>query len=99
MNSLPEAIRNAISSNDVESIQVWLEMHPPPSYKILQESLLSAMRNGSLEMIDILLNHGATVSLLTMSEAFTRAETAVFQQLIDHGWDVDSTEFQVPPVQ
>ncbi|KAI4917882.1 uncharacterized protein J4E92_008819 [Alternaria infectoria] len=57
------------------------------------------MPSGTIEMIDTLLKHGATLSFLAFLEAFEREETAVFQKLIDYGWDVDSTEFELPAVQ
>jgi len=99
MNSPPVVIQDALSSDDVDGVRAWLERHPPPSYKILQECLLLAMPSGSLEMIDTLLKHGATLSFLAFLEAFERKETAVFQKLIDCGWNVDSTEFELPAVQ
>lgn len=99
MNSPPVVIQNALSSDDVDGVRAWLESHPSPSYEVLQECLLLAMPSGSLEMIDTLLNHGATLSFLAFLAAFERKETAVFQKLIDYGWDVDSTEFELPAVQ
>jgi len=99
MDNPPAAVQDAISSNDVEVVRAWLKRHPPPSYNALQECLLLAMPNGSLEMIDTMLKHGATVSFLAFLEAFEREETAVFQKLIDYGWDIDSTEFELPAVQ
>jgi len=99
MNSPPVAIQNALSSDDVDQVRAWLERHPPSSYETLQECLLLAMPSGSIEVIDTLLKHGATLSFLAFVEAFERKETAVFQKLIDYGWDVDSTEFELPAVQ
>jgi len=99
MNSPPMVIQNSLSSNDVDPVRAWLERHPPPSYEVLQECLLLAMPSGSLEMIDTLLKHGATLSFLAFIEPFEREETAVFQKLIEYGWDVDSTEFELPAVQ
>ncbi|KAF1846344.1 ankyrin, partial [Cucurbitaria berberidis CBS 394.84] len=66
--------------------------------KELDECLTSVMPEGSLGMIKILVRHGSKLTIFSFFKAIRREEPAVFQLLIDHGWNIDSTEFEVTAV-
>jgi hypothetical protein len=99
MGNTPQEIQDAIGSDDTDKLLKLLRVHPERSYEELQDSLTTAIATGSLRIIEILLDHGATLKYSSYDELSIREEPAVFKQLIDHGWDINSTEFEQPPVQ
>ena len=99
MSIVPPEIQEAIDSDDTDKLLKLLRVHPERSYEELQDSLYTAISAGSLQVIKTLLDHGATLTNVSYNALFTRAEPAVFKQLIDHGWDINSTEFERPPLQ
>ena len=99
MDNVPGEIQEAIGSDDTDKLLKLLRVHPERSYEELQDSLTIAISTGSLRTIEFLLNHGATLKYSSYDELFIREEPAIFKQLIDHGWDINSTEFERPPVQ
>ncbi|CAN9081169.1 unnamed protein product [Alternaria alternata] len=98
MDNVPREIQEAIGSDDTDKLLKLLRVHPERSYEELQDSLTIAISTGSLRTIEVLLDHGATFKYSSYDELFIREEPAVFKQLIDHGWDINSTEFERPPV-
>ena len=97
-NRLPSDIKDATKSNDTKKLRKWLRQWPDPEYEAKQDCLELAIREGSIETIKTLLAHGATLTYIAFLKAIHREEPAVFQQLLDHGWDIDSTEFGRPAV-
>jgi hypothetical protein len=57
------------------------------------------MPEGSLEMIKRLIQLGARLSSVSLHSTIKREEPAVFAFLIESGWDINSTEFEVSVLQ
>lgn len=95
---IPNDIQDAIKSNDTKTLRKWLRQGPDPGYEAKQDCLKLAIRESSIETIKTLLSHGATFTDHSFYKAIDREEPAVFQQLLDCGWDIDSTEFGSPAV-
>ncbi|KAI4942814.1 hypothetical protein J4E91_009734 [Alternaria rosae] len=95
---VPKYIKDAIKTNDLKTLRKWLRQWPDPEYEAKQSCLDLAIRKSSIDTIKTLISHGATFTDLSFYKAIDREEPAVFQQLLNHGWDIDSTEFGSPAV-
>ena len=91
---IPNEIQDAIKSNDLKPLRKWLRQWPDPEYEAKQDCLKLAVRESSVATIKTLLSHGATLATSSFHKAIEREEPEVFQQLLDHGWDINSTEFE-----
>jgi hypothetical protein len=52
-----------------------------------------------MPIIELLLRLGAKVNVLSLESAIEREEPTVLQVLVDHGWDINSTEFEDTAIQ
>tara|TARA_R110002003_G_scaffold149_7_gene13537 strand:+ start:384 stop:677 length:294 start_codon:yes stop_codon:yes gene_type:complete len=95
---LSATLQNALRNDDLDTITTSLNDHPTVSQAELDECLTIAMPHGSLATIRLLLGHGAKLKSLSFINAISRAEPAVFQLLMDSGWDVNSVELERPAV-
>ena len=95
---LPKEIQEAIVSGDRKTLRRWLRQYPEPEYEAKQDCLLITICKSSVETIKTMFSHGATLKDSSFSKAISREEPAVFQQLLDHGWDINTTEFGCPAV-
>lgn len=59
----------------------------------MSDSLTFAITHGKLESIETLMVLGAEMNESGFLQAIKRGDLAIFQLLIDRGWDVNSTEF------
>lgn len=82
-----------IRTNDTKALENSLSECPAISQKELDECLSSAMGEGSLDMIRMLLQHGAKLQRLSFIRLNARADPAVFQLLMDYGFEINTTEF------
>jgi hypothetical protein len=98
MNLSPN-LQDAIVIDDLESVKARLCQEPAASQGDLDACLVLAMPSSSLEIIKLLLQLGAKLKPASWSSIFNRGDPAVFQLLIDAGWDIDSTERERPAVQ
>lgn len=92
----PTTLQDAIRSDDLENITTSLKNHPMLKQADLDECLTLAIPHGSLSTIKLLLHLGAELNRVTLLKACMRAVPAVFELLMDFGWDIDSVEFGVP---
>jgi hypothetical protein len=92
--------QDALRANDLTSIKAsLLRMPPAERQNELDECLIFAMPQCSLELIKTLLDLGAKLKRASFHKAFERGDTAVFKLLIEAGWDMNSTEFQLTALQ
>jgi hypothetical protein len=93
-------LHDAIQSNDLSRIESSLSDWPSASRQDeLNASLVMAMPQGSLETIKLLLTLRAKLKSASFHSAVVREDAAVFELLIESGWDIDSTEFELSAVQ
>ncbi|CAO2649935.1 Nn.00g012270.m01.CDS01 [Neocucurbitaria sp. VM-36] len=87
-------LQTIINSNDANALEAHLSRDPALDQEELNKCLELAMPDGSLDTIRVLLQHGSKLNVFAYSKAIAREDPAVFQLLIDHGWDINSTEFE-----
>ncbi|KAE8836488.1 hypothetical protein HRS9139_04586 [Pyrenophora teres f. teres] len=78
MQHPPQEIRDAINSNNIESLQSWLRSDPEPVHKVKQECISLAMPTSSLENIEELLHHGTSLTFDSLWKAIVM-EPTIFQ--------------------
>ena len=99
-----EELREACVQGDLESVQSLLDQwqsHLLPSAltpKHLQSPLAGSIAAGKTEVVSYLLDHGAELSPLNITQAVARhSSTEMFQIFLDHGWDINSkTDMREP---
>jgi hypothetical protein len=97
---LTDTLQEAIRHNNLDAIEANLARSPTTKrQEELNESLVLAMPNGTLDTIKLLLVLGAKLKRTSFLRAVAREEVAVFQLLVEAGWDIDSTEYQRSAVQ
>jgi ankyrin repeat protein len=97
---LPETLQEVLRHNNLDAVEANLARSPATKrQEELNESLVIAMPNGNLDMIKLLLLLGAKLKEASFHRAVAREEAAVFQLLIEAGWDIDSTEYEMSAVQ
>lgn len=97
-------LREACVDGDLESVKSLLEQwqsqtSPSPlTAKHLQSPLAGAIAAGKTRVVSYLLENGAELSPLNISQALgPRRSTEMFQTLLDRGWDINSnTDMRVP---
>jgi hypothetical protein len=93
-------LQDAIGSNNPAGIESSLsECSATNRQDELNASLVQAMPHGSLETIQLLLTLGAKLKSTSFYSAIAREDAAMLQLLIDFGWDIDSTEFELSAIQ
>ena len=98
MSSLT-VLKQLINTDDANGLDLNLATRDTISQSELDECLESAMPGASIDIIRLLLQHGARLTILSFGKAIGRQDPAVFQLLLDHGWDINSTEFGRSAVQ
>lgn len=96
---LSNEVQDIIEANDASKLEARLSEDPALTQEELNKCLESVMSNGSLDMIKVLLQHGSRMNVFAFFKAMRREDPAVFQLLIDNGWDINSTEFELSAVQ
>jgi len=91
-----QTLQQAMGKDDLESIQTSLSSVPhDQAQKELDAALALAMPTGSLSTIGHLLQLGAKLNRGSWITLFPRAEIAIFQLLLDAGWDVNSSPYRL----
>ena len=99
MGLLSDIMQQAIKSNDLEKIRAEFSTRPIASQGELDDCLILAMPQGSLEMIELLLQLGSRLKQASFLSAINRDDPTVFRLLIASGWDINSTAFERSAVQ
>src|ERR1700694_4363272 len=84
------ALQKACSSGDLETLKSLVLKRPKPPKKDIQDGLFDAIASDHDAVVSFLLEHGAKVDILAMTGALRCRSTAVFQLLLDHGWNINS---------
>jgi hypothetical protein len=93
-------VQEALRHNNLDAVEANLVRSPATKrQEELNESLTLAMPHGTLDMIKLLLLLGANLKQASFHSAVAREEAAVFQLLVEAGWDIDSTEYEMSAVQ
>ncbi|KAF2821564.1 hypothetical protein CC86DRAFT_470751 [Ophiobolus disseminans] len=91
-------LKEAIQRDDVDAIRSELSSQPEITQDELNEHLNSTMLQGSIVTIKLLLERGAKLNRSSFGKAIDRGEPAVFQMLIERGWDINSIKFRTSAV-
>lgn len=97
--SVSETLKEAIDRDDFDSFKLRLCQEPLLDEAGLDTCLVLAMPHCSLQIIKLLLQLGAELKARSWCAIFRRGDPAVFQLLIESGWDIDSTEQERSAVQ
>lgn len=98
MITLPKMLHDAIERSELKAIDASLSAGSLTQDE-LDQCLVVAMPKSSLDTIKLLLNHGTCLKEDAFHAAIHREEPAVFQLLIEAGWDINSTEFDLTAIQ
>jgi hypothetical protein len=97
--TLSPAMHRAFESNQSAVVEAEAaKLLPATRQEELDTCLGLAMPSGSMEMIELLLNLGAKLDVHSLHAAIKREDPSLFQLLVDSGWNVNSDEFNRPPV-
>lgn len=88
-----QSLRKAAEDGESDEVKALLGSHASFSDLELANALSSAARAGHSEVLGLILSHGIPINEQAFLGACTAEEPAVFEQFIDHGWDINSTEF------
>ncbi|KAL1857082.1 hypothetical protein Daus18300_010425 [Diaporthe australafricana] len=95
LNSLAESITSAARENKIEDLQSLLEKWESPDLKPLQKALIAALRQGHVGPANLLLDRGCRCSFHETRAALHGCHIAIFECMLQHGWDVDfSLDYQ-----
>jgi hypothetical protein len=97
--AMSTTLQEAVLDEDHEAINAELSKSRKPSQRVLDDALALAIPRCSLETIRLILQLGAKLDVVAVSKAIERADPAVFQALMESGWDINSTEFGRSAVQ
>ncbi|RDL30125.1 uncharacterized protein BP5553_10403 [Venustampulla echinocandica] len=90
------SLKGACSGGNPNLIKEHLDSNPNTSQNELDQALSCAAEAGHGDAVDLLLSHGAHITKNAFYAAALSKSTAVFQQFVNHGWDINSTEFENP---
>jgi hypothetical protein len=99
MRDLPADLQEAIGRSDLSAINLSLSEPQNTTQEALNACLDLAMSEASNQTIELLLQRGAVLSVISHGDIYKRDNPAVFRSLIDTGWDVNSTDFELSAVQ
>lgn len=87
-----QVFSHACSTGHLESvISLSADPHAPSNTYYLNFGLISAIINQQLEVIRYLLSHGAIIDTSITAMAVKAASLPVFEILLSHGWDVNTS--------
>lgn len=96
---LPITLRDAICSNEMETICAELTAHPDTNLEQLDACLVLAMPQGNEEIIKLLLQLGAQLDHESTRAAIEREDASILQLLVESGWDMNTTKYGRTPLQ
>lgn len=89
MSSLEFFIRD----HNLAQIESILCSTPQPPQREVDEALADAVDEGFIDAVELLLSHGANITEPAFLGATSRPDNRVFQAFLNHGWDINSTEY------
>jgi hypothetical protein len=97
--NLPHGLRKILSTHNTDRLRTVVNQNPGLSQEELNRCVELAMPAAPLDMLSLFLNIDAKLTATAFHKAIERQDPAVLQMLVDHCWDLDSTEFEWPAVQ
>ena len=91
-----ELLNTACSDGDVEKVQELLTGDWKPSQAELNDALYKATLKGHATIAAFLLSNGAHITQQTFLAATRNKDLPIFQEFLNHGWNINSTEFGGP---
>ena len=89
-------LRSACQIGDDSAVTAILRQPRHHWENQLQEGLFEALSNSNRTVIGLLLSKGAKLDMSCFMISINRANQGVFEELLDHGFDLNSTEFGEP---
>jgi hypothetical protein len=86
----------ACSNGDLQKVQDLLDSDWKPSQEELDTALYNATWKGFVAITALLLSSGACITDMAFIGATHNEDPAIFQEFLNHGWDINSTEFGDP---
>ena len=93
---LSEDLEAICAKGDLDQLQELFSSKPKPSQDELDKALSVATWAGHAKVVGLLLSQRARITYSAFYGATSRENTAIFQEFLDHGWDINSTEFEDP---
>lgn len=97
MSETHVALVSACSNGDLEKVKSLVLKRPKPPKDDLQTALYYAVAYEHDSTVTFLLEHGAKVDESATIGATKCRSTAVFQVLLNHGWDINSSVHPYKP--
>lgn len=95
-----EDLSTLCSNGDLDQLQELFSSlfssQPKPSQDELDTALGNATRAGHAKVTGLLLSQGARITRQAFRDAVYSRDTTIFQEFLDHGWDINSAEFGDP---
>ncbi|KAH8690660.1 ankyrin repeat-containing domain protein [Talaromyces proteolyticus] len=89
-------LNTACSNGDMDRVQDLLNSDWKPSQDELDTALQKATWGGYATIAALLLSKGARITSLAFSGAAYNKDPTIFQEFLNYGWDINSTEFGDP---
>lgn len=89
-------LATACSEGNVNLVETMLNANPTPSQGELDGALERATWAGHIEPVRLLLSQGARLNRMSFIGVVRSRDPAMFEELLQHGWDINSTEFGSP---
>lgn len=90
-------LNTACSNGDLDKIQELLSSDWKPSQYELDKALQKATWGGHATITGLLLSNGARITDQAFMGACHNEDLPIFQEFLNHGWDINSTEFEGEP--
>ncbi len=90
------SLRSAICDHDIDQIKQILQDTPIIPQVDLNRALSFATQKTKVEAIKVLMSQGAQVNENAFYFACSKHNVAIFEALLEFGWDINSVEFGEP---
>jgi hypothetical protein len=91
-----ELLNTPCSNGDVDKVQELLNSDWKLSQAELNDALYKATLKGHATIAALLLSNGARITKITILAAARNEDLLIFQEFLNHGWEINSTEFGGP---
>ena len=87
-----------IDSGDIAWLASKLQEPQGASQEEMDYALQCAVLKGSVDIVETLQQYGARLTCFAFITAIKRGDPTLFATFLDHGWDINSTEYELPAV-
>lgn len=97
--AISQDLKNIISLGDISALANKVQTLPGLPQTELDDALTFGVQNAAIDVVGALLDHRSQITEIAFYAALKKEDTVLLQTFIDHGWDINTTEFGPPPIQ